>query len=170
MMLTRPNSGMSFGVTFAQVFPPSRVTFTSPSSDPAHRTLTSRFDGPRANTVAYTSGPFMSPVIGPPEWPIVFGSCRVRSGLIRSQLCPPLVVFQTCCDEVYSTFGSTGEKMIGNVHCHRSLRALDGSPENIRGYGLTSRRWPVRRFNRWRNDPLLPPAKNTSRSFGSGAT
>src|SRR5688500_18985548 len=170
MMLTRPNSGMSFGVTFAHVFPPSRVTCTSPSSEPAHRMFTSRFDGPSANTVAYTSGPFMSPVIGPPECPIVFGSWRVRSGLIRSQLCPPLVVFHTCCDEVYSTFGSTGEKMIGYVHCQRSFSALDGSPENIRGYGFTSRRWPVRRLVRWRKEPLFPPAKKTSRSFGSGAT
>src|SRR5688572_11378538 len=89
---------------------------------------------------------------------------------MRSQLCPPFVVFHTCCDEVYSTFGSTGEKMIGYVHCQRSLSALDGSPENIRGYGFTSRRCPVRLLSRWRNEPLLPPAKNTSTSFGSGAT
>ena len=31
---------------------------------------------------------------------VVFGSCRVRSGLILVQFCPPLVVFQTCCDDV----------------------------------------------------------------------
>jgi hypothetical protein len=52
MMLTRPNSGMSFGVTLVHVFPPSRVTLTRPSSDPAHSVLTSRFDGPSANTTA----------------------------------------------------------------------------------------------------------------------
>ena len=74
MMLTRPNSGISFGVTSAHFLPPSRVTWILPSSDPAQSTLTSTFEGASANTVAYTSGPFMSPVIGPPEWPSVFAS------------------------------------------------------------------------------------------------
>src|ERR1041384_5188343 len=73
MMLTRPNSGMSFGVTSLQLLPQFLVTWIIPSSDPAHVTLTSRFDGAMANTTAYTSGPFMSPVIGPPEWPMVLG-------------------------------------------------------------------------------------------------
>src|SRR5262245_35940797 len=98
--LTRPKSGMSFGVTFAQLLPPSRVTCTIPSSDPAQMMLTSFLPGPIAKTVPYTSGAFMSFVIGPPEGPIVFGSCRVSSGLILSQLWPPFVVFQTCCDDV----------------------------------------------------------------------
>ena len=66
-------------------------------------------------------------------------------------------------------FGSTGEKMIGNVHCMRSTSALDGSPENMRGYGFTSRLSPVRRFVYWSHEPLLAPAKKTSGSFGSGA-
>ena len=44
--LTRPNSGMSLGVTFAHVAPPSRVRCTSPSSEPVQITFTSRFDGP----------------------------------------------------------------------------------------------------------------------------
>ena len=97
MALTRPNSGMSAGVTFAQEPPPSRVTWTRPSSDPAQMTFASVLPGPMANTVAYTSGPFMSWVIGPPESPIVFGSCRLRSPLMRCHCCPPLVVLQTCC-------------------------------------------------------------------------
>ena len=63
------------------------------------RTFVVRFDGPTAKITAYTSGPFMSRVIGPPDGPIVFGSCFVRSGLIFSQLCPPFVVFHRCCDE-----------------------------------------------------------------------
>ncbi len=50
--LTRPKSGMSFGVTFAQLLPPSRVTWTRPSSDPAQMMLTSFLPGPSANTVA----------------------------------------------------------------------------------------------------------------------
>ena len=43
---------MSFGVTFAQFLPPSRVTCTMPSSDPAQMTLTSVLPGASENTVA----------------------------------------------------------------------------------------------------------------------
>src|SRR6478672_353789 len=100
----------------------------------------------------------MSCVIGPPDGPMVFGSCFVRSGLIRSHVSPPFDVRHTCCDEVYSTVGSAAEKMIGYVHCQRSTTSLDASPENSRGYGFTSRRLFVRRSSRVRNDPLLPPA------------
>src|SRR5215207_898654 len=111
----------------------------------------------------------MSCVIGPPDGPIVFGSCLVRSPEMRVQLWPPFVVFHTCCDDVYSTFGSTGEKMIGYVHCHRSFTSSEDSPWNIRGYGFTSRNWPVRRLKRVRKPPLFVPPKNTSRFFGSAA-
>src|SRR5215471_7026598 len=100
----------------------------------------------------------MSCVIGPPDSVIVFGSWRERSPLIASHVSPPLVVLHTRCDEVYSTFASTGEKMIGYVHCQRSTTALDGSPEKKRGYAPTSLISPVRRFRRVRNDPLLAPA------------
>ncbi len=98
MSETRPRSGMSFGVTLLHDLPASFVTLMMPSSEPVHTTLVVRFDGAIANSTAYTSGPFMSRVIGPPEGPIVSGSCRVRSGLMRSQLSPPFVVFQTCCE------------------------------------------------------------------------
>src|SRR6266540_1998893 len=100
MMLTRPRSGMSFGVTLVHVFPPSRVTCTMPSSDPAQMTFTSVFPGASENTVAYISGLFMSCVIGPPESCIVLGSCLVRSPLIRSHVSPPFVDFHTCCEHV----------------------------------------------------------------------
>ena len=93
----------------------------------------SRGEGAIVKIVANTSGPFMSPVIGPPERPGVFGSARVRSGLICVQLWPSSVVFHKCCDEMYIVFGSSGLKTIGNVHCQRSFKALDGSPEKNRG-------------------------------------
>src|SRR5471030_245916 len=79
--LTRPKSGMSFGVTFVQVLPPSRVTLTTPSSLPVQMVFTFFLLGPTEKITAYTSGPFMSPVIGPPLGPCVFGSWRVRSPL-----------------------------------------------------------------------------------------
>ncbi len=84
--LTRPRSGMPLGVTVAQFFPPSRVTLTTPSSEPAQMTLTSVLPGASEYTVAYTSGLFMSCVIGPPDSVMVFGSWRVRSPLILSHV------------------------------------------------------------------------------------
>src|SRR5690349_5748490 len=95
----------------------------------------------------------MSRVIGPPDGPIVVGSWRVRSGLIFVHVCPPFVVFHRCCDAAYSTCGFTGENMIGYVHCQRSLMTADSSPENMRGYGLTSRTSPVRRLSFVRKPP-----------------
>ena len=50
--LTRPRSGISFGVTFVHDLPPSRVTCTTPSSEPVHNTFTSVLPGASANTVA----------------------------------------------------------------------------------------------------------------------
>src|ERR1700689_360829 len=94
MSETRPNSGMSFGVTFVHVVPPSFVTSISPSSEPVQITLVVRFDGAIEKMTPYTSGPFMSRVIGPPDGPMVLGSWRVRSGLIFVQFSPPFVVFQ----------------------------------------------------------------------------
>src|SRR3954471_2729479 len=95
----------------------------------------------------------MSRVIGPPDGPIVFGSCRVRAGLTWLQSWPPFVVFQRCCEPTYNACGSACENTIGYVHCQRSLITADSSPENIRGYGLTSRSSPVRRFTLLRKPP-----------------
>src|SRR5512139_2304223 len=127
--LTRPKSGISLGVTFAHVFPKSRVTCTSPSSDPVQMTFASRLPGPTEKITPYTSGPFMSPVIGPPDFSCVSGACRVRSPLSRSHVLPPSRVAHRRCDDTKSSLGSTFEKMIGNVHCHRSRISFDGSPE-----------------------------------------
>src|SRR6266540_1238984 len=109
----RANSGRSFGVMVVQLFPPSRVMEASPSSEPVQMVPASWYDGAMVKIVAYTSGPFMSWVIGPPEGPRVFGSARVRSPEIRSQVWPSLVVFQRCCEEAKITLGSSGEKTIG---------------------------------------------------------
>ena len=50
--LTMLHSGMSFGVTFVQHLPPSRETWTSPSSEPAQRRPFSRRDSANAKIVA----------------------------------------------------------------------------------------------------------------------
>src|SRR5579872_2620966 len=110
----RAKSGMSFGVTFVQVLPPSRVRNTYPSSEPVQIRLPSLGDRAIEKTVAYVSTPVSSRVLGPPESPIVLGSCRVRSGLIFVQLWPPVCVTHTCCYPAYSAVGPTGENTIGN--------------------------------------------------------
>ncbi len=91
-------SGRSGGVTSVQLPPPSRVTWTRPSSEPAQITFGSWYDGASVKIVAYVSTPVWSFVMGPPDGPVVSGSARVRSGLIRSQLWPSLSVRQTCCE------------------------------------------------------------------------
>ena len=80
---------MSLGVMFVQVLPKVRVTNTNPSSEPVKIVFTSFLLGPTEKMVPYTSGPFMSPVIGPPDGPSVDGSCRVRSGLRLAHVRPP---------------------------------------------------------------------------------
>src|SRR5262245_46824835 len=124
-MLMRANSGRSFGVTFVQVFPPSRVSCTYPSSLPVQITFASCCDGAIVKIVAYVSTPVWSFVIGPPDGPSVFGSCRVRSGLILVQLFPSVVLAQRCCEPTYSVFGPFREYTIGNVHWKRSLMSPD---------------------------------------------
>src|SRR5262245_953236 len=96
----RANSGRSFGVTLSQFCPPLRVTCTRPSSDPAQIVLMSCGVGAIVNTTPYVSTPVLSFVIGPPDAPIVFGSWRDRSGLIRVHVWPAFAVFQMCCDEL----------------------------------------------------------------------
>src|SRR5204862_3426444 len=84
----RAHSGSPGGVTFFQVFPPSRVTCISPSSEPAQITPAVRGDSAMVKTVAKYSTDVWSLVIGPPEGPSVRGSWRVRSGLIGLKVCP----------------------------------------------------------------------------------
>src|ERR1035437_300503 len=103
MMLMSANSGMSGGVTFCHVLPLSCDTWTHPSSDPAQSTPAFAGDSAKAKIVAYHSGPYASRVIGPQYSCVsgcvydgvcssVFGSARVRSGLMICQLCPSFVV------------------------------------------------------------------------------
>src|SRR5579884_3126566 len=127
MMLMSANSGRSGGVTFVHVLPLSCETCTQPSSDPAQSTPAFAGDSANAKIVAYHSGPYASRVIGPQNSPAsgceyvgvrssVFGSCRVRSGLMISQLWPSFVVRCTYCEVTYSVFGSCGDTITGYVH------------------------------------------------------
>ena len=86
--LTRPRSGMSFGVTFVHVLPPSRVTWTSAVVRSGPDDVDVRLARARARTPWRTSpGLFMSCVIGPPD------SChrlRIVAREIAADLVPGL--------------------------------------------------------------------------------
>src|SRR5262249_4112815 len=96
MQFTVPHSGNPemLGVTLVQFLPPSRETWTSPSSLPAQSRSFSRGDSATAKIVPYTSTPVLSPVIGPPDHFCLLGSLRVRSGLTGAQCRPPSLVLK----------------------------------------------------------------------------
>jgi hypothetical protein len=139
---------MSGGVTRCHVLPWLRVTWMRPSSEPAQITSRSSGDSPTEKMFAKYSMLVWSLVIGPPESPSVSGSARVRSGLIRRQLWPSLVVTNRCCEEAYTASGRRGVVMIGNVQWKRSLRSLAGCPIGLSGQMLMLRVCSVRRSNR----------------------
>src|SRR5262245_3096375 len=89
------HSGRSGGVTLSQCCPASSVTWTSPSSLAAHKSPTCTGDSVSADSVQYVSAPVMSFVIAPPDPTSLSGSFLVRSGLIGSQLAPPVSVRKT---------------------------------------------------------------------------
>ena len=78
-----------FGATFVQVRPPSRVSWTLPSSVPTQITSGSSALSEIDRIVLWYSARVLSGVIGPPESRCFSGSSVVRSGLIMSQLSPP---------------------------------------------------------------------------------
>src|ERR1700675_3183345 len=122
MLLTVPQSSRFgiFFVTLFQVFPPSRVIWTSPSFVPAQIVSTSFGDSAMANTVPAYSTP-MSSGVDPPEIPCRLLSFRVRSGLIICQLLPPSVVTCTNWLPTYTLLWSCGEIVIGNSQLKRDL-------------------------------------------------
>ena len=86
------------------------------------------------------------------------GRSRVRSGLMTSQLCPPLVVLNSTFPAKYSVCGSVGANRTGAVRRKRYR------PERIAS-GAMFWTWPVRRSKR----VILPPYTMSGFS-GSGAT
>src|ERR1022692_2915634 len=93
------------GVRSVHLAPPSVVTCSRPSPVPAHRTLTSRGEGPSAVTDRVADTVTVEAYL-----PAFCGTshfwARVRSPLMAVQLWPPLVVFQTPAVAKNRTFGS----------------------------------------------------------------
>ena len=79
---------MPLGVTSFQLLPPSRVTWTRPSSVEAQISSRRCGDSTTQAQVAWTSAPALSRVIGPPDAPWRLRSFRLRSGEMRSQFMP----------------------------------------------------------------------------------
>src|SRR6202049_984076 len=136
IMLTVPHSGMAFGVTLSQCWPPSRVTCTNPSSVPAQIKSFCTGDSTTEKIVSYTSTPVLSLVIGPPEAACFALSLRVRSGLMIVQLIPASVVLNNTSPAKYNVLGSWGEKTIGSVHWNRCLTSAAAHPIGFTGHGF----------------------------------
>ena len=120
MLRTAIHSGSPgmFSVTFVHVEPPSRVTCSSPSFVPAQINPSCTGDSAIPNTTPAYSTPMLSPV-SPPESTMRLWSLSVRSGLITSQLWPPLRVRCTCWLPTYTLLLSCGEMWIGASHTKR---------------------------------------------------
>src|ERR1700674_2946210 len=108
--------GFNFGgVTFCQLFPPSRVMWIKPSSVPAQIVSTSLNEGATAE-ITPRCLPFSgSDAANAPKFPGISYDVRVRSGLITCQLFPASVVLKSTLAAKYSVCGSSGEKTTGNV-------------------------------------------------------
>src|ERR1051325_11470010 len=132
-------------VTSFQVAPPSRVTCTTPSFEPAQITPAPPCagDSASANSVAPSNVMRLS-VVTPPElrWWVV--SFRVRSGLTTFQLAPPSVVRCTYWLPAYTFRWACGEIMIGNVQFQRYLKSAGRQPQPASGQTRTLRAWLLR--------------------------
>src|ERR1051326_3405682 len=136
-MLTVPHSGTPFGVTLDQFLPPSLVTCTSPSSEPAQIRSFCTGDSATEKIVSYTSTPVLSLVMGPPEETCLLLSLRVRSGLIICQLMPSSLDLNSTWAAKYSALGSCGEKTMGSVHWKRYFWSAAAAPMGFTGHGVT---------------------------------
>src|SRR5437868_14002141 len=89
----RPHCGRFaiLAVALVQFFPPSRVTWTTPSSVPTQIVLGSTGEIDIERIAPTVSAPLRSSEIGPPLLCCLAWSLRVRSGLIGVQLLPPSV-------------------------------------------------------------------------------
>src|SRR3982751_3972130 len=109
-----------FFTTLVQVFPPSRVTCTLPSSVPTQITLGSTIDGAMVRMVQWNSAAVLSVTIGSPEDFCLFLSLVVRSGLMISHDCPWLVDLKTTSPPKYTVVPSA-PSAIGEFQLKRCL-------------------------------------------------
>ena len=107
--------------TFDHDFPPSRVTWTFPSSVPIQITLVSNGDGAMLNNVVWNSAAVLSVTICPPEFCCFFGSLVVRSGEITSHELPKSRDRKSTLPPKYTVPGCSGVTAIGEFQLNRYL-------------------------------------------------
>src|SRR5450432_1096192 len=156
MLLIVPHGRMPgmFAVRLLQLFPPSRVSWTTPSFVPAQISPFVIGDSAIANTTSPYSTPMLSGV-RPPEIFCFDLSLRVRSGLMIVQLFPPSVVWCTNWLPTYTVLWSCGEIVSGKVHWKRNLTLSAGVP--VVACGHTSTEWTL--FVRTSNCVTIPPTE-----------
>src|SRR5260370_14036719 len=106
-----------------QLFPPSRVTWKSPSSVPTQITSGSVSAIVIEMIAPYVSAPERSYSMGPPLTFCLLLSFRVRSGLIVSQCAPPSRDRNRTFPPRYTSFASVAETAIGEVQLNLYLRS-----------------------------------------------
>ena len=121
--------------TFAHVFPPSRVTWTLPSSVPTQITLESSGDGAMLSSVVWNSAAVLSVTIWPPEFCCFFGSFVVRSGEITSQEFPKSRDRKSTLPPKYTVPGCSGVTAIGEFQLNRYLCPNIMSPTEPTRFG-----------------------------------
>src|SRR6185369_11357538 len=94
-----------FFTTFVHDFPPSRVTWTLPSSVPIQITFESRGDGAIESSVVWNSAAVLSVTISPPDDRCLVLSFVVRSGEITVHELPWFVLLKSTFPPKYTTAG-----------------------------------------------------------------
>src|SRR6267154_2848732 len=104
-----------FAVALLQFFPPSRVTWATPSSVPTQIVFGSTGEIDMERIAPTVSAPLRSSQIGPPLLCCLVLSLRVRSGLIGVQLLPPSVEWNSTFPPSQSSLGSVIDTAMGEV-------------------------------------------------------
>src|SRR5437773_11197981 len=105
-MTLMPAGGRFGGVTFVQVLPPSRVTWTRPVLAPTQMTPAATGEGASAVIDPPAAGAPTPPVAGPGGAGNATPGGAARSPLIVRHVRPRSLEPRTCCAAMYNVFGS----------------------------------------------------------------
>src|SRR6185312_6780777 len=147
----RPHSGRPCipDVTLCQLWPPSCVTWTNPSSVPTQMVLGSTGEMEMERIASKVSAPLRSRNTGPPLETCLLLSLCVRSGLTGVQFAPPSVERNRTLPPRYTSFGSVGETAMGEVQLKRYLRSEGFFIDTPSRYGRMKLERPFSRLTRW---------------------
>src|SRR5436305_12414316 len=138
-----------FVVTFDQVWPPSRVSCTRPSSVPTQMVFASSGEIAKERIVSKGPAPLRSSSTGPPLLNCLLLSLRVRSGLMGFQCAPLSVDLNNTLPPRYTSFGSEDETAIGVVQLNRYFRSAVFIAPTPKRYGRRDIDRPLVLSKRW---------------------